>query len=75
MKKLKIKDKIWSKEKHWFKFKFNLLFLMLGLLFTLLLVLEMTIWNHYIVLSLIYSFLSLVFYVLFFAPLIKEFYL
>lgn len=72
---MKIKDKIWNKEKHWFKFKFSLIFLIFGVLFTLLLVLEMTVWNQNIILSLIFSFSSLVFYALFFAPLIKEFYL
>lgn len=68
------KDQIWDSKRHWFKFKFSLIFLGIGLLFSTLLILAMTIWNHDIVLCLVFGFLSIVFYSLFFAPIIKEFY-
>ena len=32
-KKRKIREKIWDKKRHWFKFKFTLIFLFVGLIF------------------------------------------
>lgn len=68
------KNKIWNSNKHWFTFKFSLIFLFLALLFTILLILAMTIWNHEIILCLVFFFLALVSYSIFLAPILKYFY-
>lgn len=69
-----MKEKIWNKEKHWFTIKFSLIFLFLAILFTILLILSMTVWGHNIALCLPFMFFALIFYSLFFAPIIKELY-
>lgn len=64
-----IKDKIWNSKTHWFSFKFSFIFLGMGILFTILNILETTIWRRSAVTSLILMFLSLIFYSFFFAPI------
>ncbi|HBJ18237.1 MAG TPA: hypothetical protein DDY70_00595 [Clostridiales bacterium] len=67
---MKIKDKIWDKEKHWFRWKFRLIFLLIGLVFTLLMILELTVWGPDPVRSMLFSFCSWVFYLLFLVPVL-----
>ena len=67
---MKIKDKIWDEKIHWFKFKFRLIFFAIGILFTILKILEVTIWSRSFVITMIFVVLELIFYGMFFAPLI-----
>lgn len=63
------KDKIWNSKTNWFSFKFSFIFLGIGILFTILNILETTIWRRSAVISLILMFVGLIFYSLFFAPI------
>lgn len=69
---MKIKDKIWNEKIHWFKFKFRLIFLAIGILFTILKILEVTIWSRSFVITMIFVVLELIFYGMFFAPFISK---
>lgn len=70
---MRIKDKIWNEDRHWFTFKFSLIFLLVGFICTILMILELTIWNKNPVICVILMISELVFYSIFFAPIIKEF--
>ncbi len=65
---MKIKGKIWDKERHWFSLKFSFVFLALGLIFSGLTILEMALWGYHPIPGFIFSFCSLVCYSIFFAP-------
>ncbi len=69
---MKIKDKIWDEKIHWFKLKFRLIFLAVGILFTILKILEVTIWSRSFVITMIFMVLELIFYGMFFAPLLGK---
>lgn len=65
-------NQIWNKEKHWFTFKFSIIFLLMAIIFFVLFVLSMTIWNHNIILCLTFSLLTLIFLAIFLAPILKH---
>ena len=68
---MKIK-KIWDEKIHWFKLKFRFTFLGIAIIFTILKILELTIWSRSFIIALIFSILELVFYGIFFAPFIAR---
>ena len=70
---MKIKDKIWNEKIHWFKFKFRLIFLAIGILFTILKILEVTIWSRSFVITMIFVVLELIFYGMFLHHLLLNF--
>lgn len=59
---MKWKDKIWNKKRNWFTFRFSLVFLVVGIIFEVLPILEMTLWSKNDLFAIICSFLSLVFF-------------
>lgn len=69
---MKIKGKIWDNKIHWFKLKFRLIFLFIGLLFTTLKIFEVTLWSRNVIITMIFVVLELIFYGLFFAPIIAK---
>lgn len=69
---MKIKDKIWNEKIHWFKFKFRLIFLGIGLIFTILKILEVTIWSRSFVITMIFMGLEMINYGIFLAPLLAK---
>jgi len=69
---MKFKDKIWDEWIHWFRFKFRLIFFAIGVVFTILKILEVTIWSRSVVLTIIFVLFELIFYCLFFAPYIAK---
>lgn len=66
------KNNIWDKKIHWFKLKIRLIFLGAGILCTIIKILEITIWSRNLVFCLILIIFELIFYGLFFAPLISR---
>ncbi len=66
---MSVKDKIWDEKIHWFKLKFRLIFLAIGFIFTILKILEVTVWSRSFVITMIFMVLELIFYGIFFAPL------
>ncbi len=69
---MSVKDKIWNEKIHWFKLKFRLIFLAIGFIFTILKILEVTVWSRSFVITMIFMVLELIFYGIFFAPLIAK---
>lgn len=69
---MSVKDKIWNEKIHWFKLKFRLIFLAIGFIFTILKILEVTVWSRSFVITMIFMALELIFYGIFFAPLIAK---
>lgn len=69
---MSVKDKIWNEKIHWFKLKFRLIFLAIGFIFTILKILEVTVWSRSFVITTIFMVLELIFYGIFFAPLIAK---
>lgn len=69
---MSVKDKIWDEKIHWFKLKFRLIFLAIGFIFTILKILEVTVWSRSFVITMIFMVLELIFYGMFFAPLIAK---
>lgn len=69
---MSVKDKIWNEKIHWFKLKFRVIFLAIGFIFTILKILEVTVWSRSFVITMIFMVLELIFYGIFFAPLIAK---
>lgn len=69
---MSVKDKIWNEKIHWFKLKFRLIFLAIGFIFTILKILEMTVWSRSFIIALVFGISELIFYGMFFAPLIAK---
>lgn len=69
---MSVKDKIWNEKIHWLKLKFRLIFLAIGFIFTILKILEVTVWSRSFVITMIFMVLELIFYGIFFAPLIAK---
>lgn len=69
---MSVKDKIWNEKIHCFKLKFRLIFLAIGFIFTILKILEVTVWSRSFVITMIFMVLELIFYGIFFAPLIAK---
>lgn len=67
-----LKIKYGMKKIHWFKLKFRLIFLAIGFIFTILKILEVTVWSRSFVITMIFMVLELIFYGIFFAPLIAK---
>lgn len=69
---MSVKDKIWNEKIHWFKLKFRLIFLAIGFIFTILKILEVTVWSRSFVITMIFMVLELIFYGMFFAPFLAK---
>lgn len=73
---MKLKDKIWDKEKHWFKFKFRLIFLALGIICTIIKVILLFTINpeENVGIFFLLIILELIFYAMFLGAILEKFY-
>lgn len=69
---MRLKDKIWDKKIHWFTLKFRFIFLVISIIFTILKILEVTIWSRSFIITFVFIVFELIFYGMFFIPIIAK---
>ena len=62
------KEKIWNKEKHWFTFKFGLMFLMISIIMLILCILSYYVFDS-IILTFVFGIFGGIFFAIFAAPI------
>ena len=66
------KEKIWNREKHWFTFKFSLIFLLLALIMFVLSIISHFVFSDHI-LTIIFAVFQGIFFVIFIVPILMYF--